>query len=114
MPARPQNYCTFPIPPDGPPILRLRRRGALQLNHKLLAQPRFYRNERVSWTTRSRGLSVEVGQASARLRWRAAWRVIVGPIVVGSGYDEKVAPADRLIGQVVRFALGLGGCDGQT
>ena len=66
------------------------------------------------WTTRSRGLSVEVGQASARLRWRAAWRVIVGPIAIGSGYDRKVALADRLIGQVVRFALGLGGRDGQT
>ena len=68
----------------------------------------------MSWTTRSRGLSVEVGQASARLRWRAAWRVIVGLIAIGSGYDEKVAPADRLIGHVVQSALGLGGCDGQT
>ena len=114
MPARPQNYCAFPIPPDGPPILRLRRRGTLQLNHKLLAQPRFLGCDISPWTTRSRGLSVEVGQASARLRWRAAWRVIVGPIAIGSGYDGKVAPADRLIGHVVRFALGLGGCNGQT
>ena len=68
----------------------------------------------MSWTTMSRGLSVEVEQASARLRWRAAWRVIVGPIAIGSGYDEKAAPADRLIGQVRPFALGLGGHDGQT
>ena len=40
--------------------------------------------------------------------------IILGLIAIGSGYDRKVALADRLIGHVVRFALGLGGCNGQT
>ena len=114
MPARPQNYCAFPIPPDGPPILRLRRRGILQLNPKALAQPRFCGNERGPWTTRSRDCSVEVGQASARRGLRGGRWVIA--CAIESGYDGGAARADRLRGLVVRswFALGLGGCDGQT
>ena len=61
------------------------------------------------WTIKSRGLSVDVGQASARRGLRAGRWEIACSIAIGSGYDRKAALADRWAGQVARLALGLGG-----